>query len=583
MGKMWMKLKNSTKKGLIFLAVLTAAVALGLQLNALGNGQSWFQQYTPVGDSLVLSTVVALLPAVVMFSVLLFLKKSAFVSGVASLLVALVLATAVWGMPLRLALSSTGLGMATAIFPIFWTLSSAVWIFNMLVESGYFEIIKESLKRVSYDRRVQTLLIGFSFITLLESMAAFGAPIAIGVSLLTGLGFSPVLAATISLLADTSPSAWGTQGMPLMILNSVTNIDINQLGAIVGRQTPFISAFMPLGLVFLMSGRKGLRGVWPLALLVGVAYGAGAAFAANFLTPIAAGIAGALAAIVVCLVVLRFWHPRHVWTFPEDSKVRPSEEGVVLRLGDVGRAWSPYVLLVLLVGLINGTWLKEILAGFSTISWEWFGLHNVVVKTAPVVLDSEPYGAVFRQSVLTSGGTVVFMVALLSIFLLKLPIRRAFGIYVGTLKSLLLPGLTIGCILGIAYLMNYSGMTYTVGLLFASSGVLFPFATVFLGLLGCSLGGSVAGSNALFGNLVVVAGRQIGVDPAFSAATLCSGGTMGKSLTPQNLVIANSVLNIRGLEGVLVKRVFGFTLVFAVLLGVLAMVEYHVVPWFVLP
>ncbi len=576
-----LKIGNKTKNLIYSVNIITLVLMVMFVVKSLLSGDTWYQIYTPVNGSLILSTLVALLPAICLFGLLVFMKKSAFVSSITGLIVALVLAVLVWKMPLRLAISSATLGMATGLFPIIWTLSSAVWIFNMLVESGYFEVIKESLKRVSHDRRIQTLLIGFAFICLLESLAAFGAPIAIGVSMLVGLGFPPILSATIALLADTSPSAWGTQGMPLMILNSVTNIDINQLGMIVGRQTPLISALMPLGLVFIMSGWKGLKGIWPFALVVGLAYGLAAFVTSNFLTPLSAGISGALAAIVVIMVMLKFWHPKHIWTFECDDKIKPLEECPKLRPQSVIRAWSPYILLVLAISLINGSPLKLFLAKISTIRWEWFGLHNIVIKTTPVVASPEPYSAIYQQSILTSGGTIVFLVALVTIFMLRLPVKKAFKIYLKTLKDLLFPGLTIVCILGIAYLMNYSGMTYTIGLLFASSSMFFPFATVFLGLFGCSLGGSVAGSNALFGNLVVVAGQQIGVDPAFSAATLCSGGTMGKSLTPQNLVIANSVLKIPGLEGLLIGRVIGFTLIFTTILGAWTMIQYHLLPWLI--
>lgn len=569
-------------KNIIFSVNIIAIVILSvLLIKSLMLNENWHQIYTPVNGSLALSTLVALLPAVCIFTLLVVFKKSAFVSSISALIFGLILAVLVWKMPFGLAISSATLGMATGLFPIIWTLSSAVWIFNMLVESGYFEVIKESLKRVSYDRRIQTLLIGFAFICLLESLAAFGAPIAIGVSMLVGLGFPPILSATIALLADTSPSAWGTQGMPLMILNSVTDIDINQLGMIIGRQTPLISALIPIGLVFLMSGWKGLKGVWSFALVVGLAYGMAAFVTSNFLSPLAAGITGALASIAVIMIMLKFWKPKHVWTFATDSKEKPHEVRKKLRPASVIRAWSPYILLVLAIGIINGSPLKVFLSRISTIRWEWFGLHNVVMKTVPVVSTPEPYSAIYQQSILTSGGTIVFFVALVTIFMLKLPVKKAFSIYIKTLKDLLFPGLTIVCILGIAYLMNYSGMTYTIGLLFASSKMLFPFATVFLGLFGCSLGGSVAGSNALFGNLVVVAGKQIGVDPAFSAGTLASGGTMGKALTPQNLVIANSVLKIPGLEGKLIGRVIGFTMVYTLILATWVMIQYYLLPWLI--
>lgn len=578
-----MNQKISKNKTIYQIIVIMAIIIVAKGLYLCFHSETiWFQNYTPVNGNIALSSIAALTPVAVMFVLLAGFKKPAYISSMFALLVTLVMAIFVWGMPTRMAVSSTLLGMTIAVFPIMWTLSSAVWIFDMLVESGFFEIIKKSLKRVSNDRRIQTLLIGFGFTTLLESLAAFGAPIAIGISMLIGLGFPPLLAATITLLADTSPSAWGTQSMPIVVLNSVTGLDINTLGSMIGRQTPVISALFPAGLVILVSGWKGFKEVWPITMLVGVAYGVGAMLTANFMAPYTAGLSGSMAAIITTLVIMRYWQPKKVWCFPEDECIiNPVSiySGKTISFSKILQAWSPYVSLIAIIGLVNNTGLKEWLNSISTVSIKWSGLHNIIWKTTPVVSQPEAYSAIYEEPILAVGGTLVFFAGLLTIVLLRIPIVKAFRIYLNTVKKLVLPGITILCILGIAYLMNYSAMTYTIGLAFASSGFLFPFASAFLGMLGCTLAGSVAGSNALFGNLVVVAGEQIGIDPIFSAGTLCSGGTMGKAIAPQDLVIASAVLNMNGKEGELLRRVFGISLIYTFIIGVLAMLQYYVFPW----
>lgn len=564
---------------MVRMAVTAAAAGLlcGLLLPgaayAGAAGAAWYHDYTPFGGHLTASTLLALVPVFVMFG-LLALKKPAHVSALSALAVTGLLAVVVWRMPPGLAVSSVAMGMMMAVFPILWTLASAVWIFNMLVESGYFEVVKRSLGLVTKDRRLQTVLIGFGFTTLLESLAAFGAPIAIVGAMLVGLGFPPVTAAVIVLLADTAPSAWGTQGMPIVVLNSVTDLDINALTAIIGMQTPVISALSPALLVLIMSGWKGLKGVWPVTVAVGLAYGVIAALVASFIGPYVVGIAAALAAILTTLLILYRWRPQETWLLPGDAPVSAAEvTGPGIPLGEMARAWSPYVLLVAVIGLVNGTGLKHWLGAVSTVSIKWPGLHNAIYKTAPVVARPEAYPAVYEQPLLLVGGTLVFFAGVLAAVTLGIKPHRAARVYKNTLKQLALPGLTIISILGIAYLMNYSAMTYTIGLAFASTGFLFPVAATFLGMLGCTLAGSVAASNALFGNLSVVAGAQIGLDPTLSAGTVASGGTMGKAIAPQDLVIATGALGLPGKESELLKRVLPASLALAAVIGAVALLQ----------
>ncbi|MFA7467287.1 MAG: L-lactate permease [Desulfotomaculaceae bacterium] len=535
----------------------------------------WVQNYAPVGGNLYFSALLAGIPIFTMFLLLGGLKKPAHVAAIISLAATLLVAITVWKMPVGLAFNSTMLGMLVAVFPILWTLSSAVWIFNMTVESGYFEVVKNSLGYVSKDRRIQTLLVGFGFTTLLEGIAAFGAPIAIVTAMLLGFGFPPLTAATVALLADTTPSVWGTQGMPVVVLSSVTDLNINELSAMSGMQAPVLTAFFPVALVILIAGWKGFKEIWPLTIAVGFSY-AIVGILISKSGPYIVGIAASLASILTILFVLRFWRPKSTWLFPGEKLPAENSSEKRLSVWEIIRAWSPYLLLIGVIGLVTGTPLKKWLTAISTVNIEWPGLHNVVWKLAPVVPHSEPYAAVYSQPVLVVGGSLVFLAGIISVFVLGIKPAKAAQIYISTLKKLLLPGVTIVSILGVAYLMNYAAMTYTIGLAFAATGFLFPVAVALMGMLGCTLAGSVAASNALFGNLSVVSGAQLGIDPVFSAGTLASGGTMGKAIAFQDLVIASATLNKPGIEGELLRRVFGISLIFVLLLGALAMLQLHV-------
>ncbi|MDI6906697.1 MAG: L-lactate permease [Thermoanaerobacterales bacterium] len=542
--------------------------------------RTWTQAYAPVAGSVGWSSLAAALPIVIIFVFLAGLRRPALTSALLGLLATGALAVLVWGMPARLAVNSALFGMLMAVFPILWTLLNAVWIFNMLVDSGYFDVLKRSLYRVTRDRRLQTLLIGFGFTTLLEAIAAFGAPIAIVAGMLVGFGFPPMLAAVITLLSDTTIASWGTQGMPVMVLNSVTDLDIGSLAAVIGLQTPVATALFPPVVVLLVAGWKGLREVWPAAGAMGLAYLGVAVVTAFYTGPYIVGIAASLAAIATLLAILRFWSPRTTWLLDGDGEDEKggAPDGEDLNPVTVLRAWSPYLLLVLVVGLVNSTTLKIWLARLWTVSIPWPGLHNAVMKTAPVTAGPEPYAAVYSQPVLAVGGTLVLAAGILAALTLGVRPSRAAVIYALTLRQLLKPGGTIVMILGIAYLMNYSGMTYTIGLAFASTGFWFPMATVLLGMVGCTLAGSVAASNALFGNLAVVGGQQLGLDPTFAAATLSSGGTMGKAVAFQDIVIATAALKLHNKEGELIRRVFWISVFFAVFLGALAMAQQHWLP-----
>ncbi|MBC7105369.1 MAG: L-lactate permease, partial [Firmicutes bacterium] len=385
-----------------------------------------------------------------------------------------------------------------------------------------------------------------------------------------GLGFPPVLAATVALLADTHPSSWGTQGMPLVILQSVTGLDITDLAGTVTRLTFLPSALAPAVLIWIVSGWCGLKGMWVPALASGLTYSLVAVATPHVLGPYVVGVTASVAATLVTLTVGRLLCPTRSLQLAEGLGCRAAADRAGRWAVEVLRAWSPYLLLVLVVGVANATPLKDWLVSVSTVTIPWPGLDGAVWKTPPVVELSTPYLAVYSQPILAVGGSLVFFAGLLAAPILGVRPAEMMGIYGRTVKQLLLPGTTIVSILGTAYLMNYSGMTFTMGLAFAQAGWLFPFVAALLGMLGCTVAGSVAASNALFGNLVVIAGAKVGIDPLLAAATLCAGGTMGKSITPQDLVIAAGSLGLHGSEGDLARRVIVPSLMLALLIGLAA-------------
>lgn len=541
----------------------------------------WYQNYSPMPKYPFLTILTAISPPIILFGMMILTKIRTSYASLISLLSAFLISVLIWEMPPQTAISSVFYGAANAIFPILWTLLNAMWILNMLLKSGCFETLKESLKNTSDDRRMQTILVGFGLTALLESMAAFGAPIAVITPMLIGLGFSPYLSATIALIADSAPSAWGTQSLPILMLSSVTNINIETLGKIVSHQAPLISALLPAALVFIMSGWKGLLGIFPIPFIIGATYWAVAILSARYLSVSAVGVLSAVSVIIVTLIINKIWKPKRSWIFPTEkeslSKKSASNNKASILYSDTIRSWSPYIFLILIIGITNIGGIKNFLNSFGFIEFPWPFLDNHVMKIPPVVPVPTVYPAIYKQNLFNNGGTLMFISGILSTFTLKLSPRQAFHCFIKTWKDILESGVTMICILGIAYLMNYSSMTYSIGLILTSVGkTIFPAISVLLGVLGCILTGSVAGSNALFGNLTVVVAQQLGLNPSFIAASLCSGGTLGKTLTPQNLIIAGAAIGEKnsGVEKKLIYRVSVTTAFFIILLTALVLIQY---------
>jgi len=530
----------------------------------------WEQNYLPVADSLGFSALLAAVPIFVLLILIGVLRKPAWVAALSGLGAAIVVAIGVYGMPVGLVISSTTMGAAFGLFPIGWIVFWAVVLYRITVETGNFEIIKDSIGGVTADRRLQAMLIAFALGAFIAGAAGFGTPVAVAAAMLTGLGFSPFFAAGICLLANTAPVAFGSIGVPVTTLASVTGLPVEELSAWVGRLCAPISVFIPAYLVMVMGGWKALKGVIPAAAVCGFCFASMQLLISNNVGPELVDIVAAMTAIIGMVVLLKLWHPK-------DQFVMAGETQAVMQIQSHGfgrtiYAWSPYIFLVIFVliwgsGIIGGT-LNSV-----TIAIEWPGLHNVVQRMAPVVESATPYAAVYNLNWLSAGGSACALATVAAAFVFRVSPVRYLKLLYSVLQQLGFSLFTIASVLGLSYLMNYSGMTVTLGLAFAITGGLFPFFSAMLGWLAVFLTGSDTSANALFGNLQVVTANSLGLSPVLMASANSAGGVMGKMISLQSLAVAVAATGMsRSEEGRLFRFTFKHSVFLGSILGVLTMI-----------
>jgi lactate permease len=556
---------------------------------------AFHQPYDPVAGSIVLSALAAALPLVVLAVLLAVIRAAPWKAAVAGATTAFALAWLVWRMPLAIALSAATQGMAFGLWPISWVCLNALFFYNLTVASGDFDVIRRSLARLTEDRRIQALLVAFCFGALIEGIAGFGAPVAISASMLAGLGFEPVAAAVLALVANTAPVAFGSIGIPVTTLGGllapILGRDVatttRALSSMVGRQLPFFSLLVPAYLVVLLAGWRRMIEVLPAVLAAGLTFAVAQFAVSNLLGPELTDILASLASLGALALLLRVWRPREVWRGREGEGTRDERRDPPAR---VVRAFAMYGLLVLVV--LGGQVAAS--AGLKNVRWEtpWPGSYAtidgraapLVHREPPIAALSSPYPLSFRLDFFTSAGTLVLAastVAFLVMLVFGAP-PSAFAItFARTLVQLRLPIVTIAFILSIATVMNYSGMTSSMALALAETGVLFPFFSAFIGMLGVFLTGSDTSSNTLFGPLQATTARVSGLDPILAAATNSSGGVMGKMISPQNLSVGAAGVGAVGREGEIFRRVVGHSLVLTSLMGLLAMLQAYVVPWMI--
>jgi lactate permease len=536
----------------------------------------------PVAHSLAWSSLVAALPLLSLFVMLGVLRVTAWVASLVSLALAIVVAILVYGMPLGQTLLAGTEGAAFGFFPILWIVINAIWVYQMTVETGHFDVLRRSFARVSDDQRIQAIIIAFSFGALLEALAGFGTPVAVTSVMLMALGFRPLKAAVLALTANTAPVAFGAMATPILTLGKVTDLPSDTLGAMVGRQTPILALFVPLVLVAIVDGWRGVRETWPVALACGVVFALAQYATSNFISVPLADVVASLLSAAAVVAMVRVWHPRREQApavIAGGAADEPTED-FAQRVAnpddraEVARAYAPYAIIIAVFVICQITAVKKLLDK-ATFKFQWPGLHIVSPKGKSVSLTE------FTLNLLTTPGTQMLIAGLLTMIVLKLSVPRALKAYGATLVQLRFAIVTVMVVLALAFVMNLSGQTITLGTWMAAAGGAFALLSPVLGWLGVAVTGSDTSSNSLFGALQVTAANQAGLSDVLMAASNSSGGVLGKMISPQNLAIAAAAVGMNGKEGDIFRRVVVWSVVFLALMCVLSALQASVLSWMV--
>ena len=530
----------------------------------------WQQNYTPVANSLPLSALVAAIPIFALLILLGVARKPAWIASLVGLGTAALVAAGVYGMPLGRLFAAVAYGAAFGLFPIGWVVFAAILLYRVTLESGKFDLLKDSIGHLTDDARLQALLVAFAFGAFIEGAAGFGTPVAVAAAMLVGLGFTPFYAAAICLLANTAPVAFGSIGIPVTTLAVSTGLPLDRLSAGVGRICAPVSLFVPAYLIVVMSGWKGLRAVLPAAALCGIVF-AGMQFAiSNFVGAQLTDILASMAAMVSLIVLFRFWKPRGSGA---DSRPAPTHTA-----WQVAHAWAPYALLVIFVLLWGYKPLQTQLSRLN-IAFAWPALHNTIERMPPVVPKPSPYAASYNFTWLSASGTACLSAAILGAMVAGLKPRQFARVLGHTARQLALAELTLAAVLALAFLMNYSGATATLGLAFAATGALFPFFSALLGWLGVFLTGSDTSANALFGTLQVVTAGKLGMNPVLMAAANSAGGVMGKMISLSSIAVAAAATSMeREDESLLFRFTLKHSVLLASVIGLVVMFYAYVRP-----
>ncbi|GAA3341154.1 L-lactate permease [Amorphoplanes nipponensis] len=578
----------------------------------------------PAGDSVALSALFAVLPLLTLFVLLGALRMRAWLAGIIALAVALVVAVAVYAMPVGQALLSATEGAAFGFFPILWIVLNAIWVYNLTVASGHFDVLRRSMARLSPDMRIQAVIVAFCFGALLEALAGFGTPVAVTVVMLMALGFPPVRAASVALIANTAPVAFGALATPIVTLGTVTSgalddprLSTDTLGAMVGRQTPLLAVVVPLVLVAVIDGRRGVRQTWPAALTAGVVFAVGQFVASNYISVPLTDIIASLLAAAAIVLLLRVWHPAEspdlrVEAEAGEPAAAPARPGAAPAMAgqepagaaggpggpggepartapppgrgpggvggddlerrdgraEVARAYAPYLIIIVIFSIANLGPVKSALAGRPwTVTFGWPGLHVLGTNGKPLA------STTFTLGWLGAAGTLMILAGILTALVLRIGPGRALRAYVDTYVGLRHAIVTVMAVLALAYVLNQSGQTNTLGVFLAQAGGLFIFLSSILGWIGVAVTGSDTSANALFGALQVQTAARAGLDPVLLAAANSSGGVLGKMISPQNLAIAASAVGMAGREGDIFRKVVGWSLVLLLVMCVLVTLQ----------
>ena len=546
---------------------------------------TWQQIYNPTG-SMFLSTLLAAIPVVVMLGALGFFHIKAHIAAGMGLVAALLVAVFAYGMPIDMAGRAAMLGGFTGLLPIGWIVLNIIFLHQLTEQNGSFKVLQDSLSGITEDRRIQLLLIAFCFGAFFEGAAGFGTPVAVTAAILIGLGFSPLAASGLSLIANTAPVAFGALGTPVITLAKVHGYDLMEVTAMIGRQLPFFSLLVPFWLIWAFAGRKGMAEIWPAILVAGLSFAIPQYLVSNFIGPELVDIIAAIVSMACLVAFLRVWKPKTIWTSASlrgkdisAHEAKPPQPLTQHSRADLMRAWMPWVILSVFVFIWGLPVVKTWLNGLFAPAFPMGGLHNLIEKMPPVVPQPTKESAVYTLNILSATGTAILLSAVVSAFLMKynpVAIVRTFFNTVWLVKYSLL---TIVLMLALGTLTRYSGTDTTLGLAFANTGVFYPFFGTLMGWLGVALTGSDTASNVLFGGMQRVAAEQLGLSPNLMGAANSSGGVMGKMIDAQSIVVASTATRWFNHEGDILRYVFFHSIALACLVGLYVTMQAYVWPF----
>lgn len=544
----------------------------------------WSQIYNPFNNA-VLSTLAAAIPVVVMLAALAFFHIKAHIAALLGLAAALLVAIFAYAMPAQTAVSAALYGAANGLLPIGWIILNVIFLYQLTERKGYFKVMQESITGITTDRRLQLLLVAFSFGAFFEGAGGFGTPVAVTGAMLIGLGFAPLAASGLSLIANTAPVAFGALGSPLIALAAVTGLDLLQLSGMVGRQLPFFSVVVPFWLIWAFCGFAGMAAIWPAILVAGAAFAIPQYLVSNFHGPWLVDVVASISSMACLTLFLKLWKPATIWTdaagkFTAGATAVASESVVHEHSRSaLIKAWMPWLILSVLVFLWGIPEWKKLLDGLSVFKLEWPALHKMVQKVPPIVSKPTAEAAVYTLNWLSATGSGILVASIISGLVMGYKVRELFAVYWDTIKLLRFSLLTIAAMLALGYTTRYSGLDSTLGLAFSHTGVLYPFFGTLLGWLGVALTGSDTASNVLFGGLQKTSATQLGINPLLMAAANSSGGVMGKMIDAQSIVVASTATKWYGHEGDILRYVFFHSIALACLVGLLVTLQAYVYPF----
>jgi lactate permease len=542
---------------------------------------TWTQVYDPLNHWW-LSTIIASLPVVVLLGALALFRVKAHWAAVLGLATSLIVAISIFHMPIAMGFRAAVLGACYGLFPIGWIILNVIFMYDLTVATGRFKVMQDSLTGITQDRRLQLLLIAFAFGAFFEGAAGFGTPVAVTAAILIGLGFKPLQASGLSLIANTAPVAYGAIGTPIIALAGVTGLDLLKLSGMVGRILPIFSVLVPFWLIWTFAGFDGMIEIWPAVAVAGVFFAIPQFLVSNYHGPWLVDVIAAVCSMLAVIVLLLIWHPKRIWGFEGHEADRAARGQHGYSVGEVVQAWVPWAILSVLVFLWGLPSIKTHLDKISIFRFPISGLHNLILRVPPVVAKPTPEAAVFQLNWITATGSGILVAAVISGFVMGVGPIQMVKQYGKTLFKVRFSLLTIAAMLGIGYMTRYSGLDATMGLAFARTGVLYPFFGTMLGWLGVALTGSDTASNVLFGSLQKISAGQVGVSPILMSAANSAGGVMGKMIDAQSIVVASTATEWYGHEGDILRFVFFHSIALAALVGVVVIMYAYLFPLLVL-